>query len=135
MVVDSVGFSLQWHSKVKRGPFPGFTFGPDVSGMGLNNMFHDGKSKTRSAEFLGPPFVHTIKPFKNPVEILFWDSHAIVLDGDPNLLASRPDGRDCNLTAFPTVFDGIVDQIDKNLFEMFSVATNEKGRGEVTPSD
>src|SRR5690554_6184602 len=54
--------------------------------MSLYNMLHDGKAQAGSTLLARPRFIDPVKTFKNPGQVLFVDSNAVVGNFNHNIV-------------------------------------------------
>ena len=54
----------------------------DIAGMGLCNVFNNGKSKAGAAHGAAAGLVYPVKPFKKPRQMLFGDANSLISDLD-----------------------------------------------------
>ena len=93
--------------------------------MIVNNMLDNRKPQTGSAPLLGAAFIHAVKTLKDSALRMQWNADAIVSDDDFCLLFHAAD-TDMHRSAGVVVFDGIVDEIDKQLPDVAFVAAQQQ---------
>ena len=68
--------------KIEGRSFTYLAFNSVVSAVGLQYSLHDGKSETRTADFVRVTLIYTIKSLENSVLFFFRYSDAVILDRD-----------------------------------------------------
>ena len=86
---------------------PQRTFDGDMAPMGLNNVFDNGQTEPGTAEFAAAGFVHPVKSFEKPRQVLVRYAGPLVGKFYRDL-AFLLSGSDPDLAAVVTVLDGIV---------------------------
>ena len=89
--------------------------------MNLRNMFYDGEAKACAARLPGMAFVHPIEALKHMGLVFFRYADAVVRNTADNLL-SGVFHRHCNLAAFRSVFDRIIDRVEEHLPQQRRIA-------------
>jgi hypothetical protein len=112
--------SSPWEVYGKCTPLARGTFHRDIAPMGLDDMFDNGKTQSRAAQFTTPPFVDPVEPFKEPGEVFRSYAAPMIADfyGNFTLVFEN-----FNLYGTPglTVFNGIVKEIPHCLLKKAGV--------------
>ena len=72
-----------WQMDYEHASHPKAAFYGDIATVGLGNVFYDGKAQSGAAHIPTSGLVHPVKSFKQPGEVFFSDSDALI--GDSNL--------------------------------------------------
>ena len=107
----------------KFGAFAGFARNLDVSIVEKDNMLDYGKPQSSAPLPTGVGFVDRIKAFEDSVLVFQWNTNAFVADDDFYcilILSAKFD----SYRSFFGIFNCIVDQIYKNLFQSESIGVN-----------
>src|SRR6266481_2704951 len=86
----------------------------DPAAVQLGNMFHNRQPKTGPAEFATARFVRAIKPLEDARQILLTNADTIIAYAQRDLIAGTV-RFETNFTALTRIFNGIIEQIIKNL--------------------
>ena len=98
--------------------------------MGEHDVFGDGEAEAGASGFAGAGFVDPIEAFKETGKMFEGDAGAKILDeefdGMRDGMSTENDAA-AGVTLLRTVFQGIVDQVGKDLVDGFAIGEN---RGE-----
>jgi hypothetical protein len=111
-----VGSSL-WKVEGKYASFTEGTLNRNKATMGLRDVFDNGKSQARAAEFPTPPLVNAVETLKEPGEMLRGYTASMIADPNDNFVCVSG----CfNFYCFArlAVFDGIIEEVADRLLEL-----------------
>ena len=97
-----------------------FALGADGAAVGEHDVFGDGQAETGASGFAGTGFVDAIEAFKQAGEMLGGDAGAEVRDKEFYGVGNGARAEDDPPPGW-AVFEGIVDQVGKDLVDGFAV--------------
>src|SRR5581483_985329 len=114
--------------KNESGAFPRLALRDDLSPVGLHDVLHDRQSQAGSAEVARTGPVDPVKTLEDPGEIFLRNADPAVLDFDfdPALFLGS---LNLDRSLFRGVFDGVLQQINKNLIDFFRIGPELHFRG------
>src|SRR5258705_4625060 len=105
----STGFTRQGEKEGRA--LPQFSLHPNLAAVGLHDVFHDGKAKSRATRFPRPCAIGAIKSFEDPFTCLRWDTGAVILHPCfDSILPILPGSYD-HVTLRSPILDRVLNQI------------------------
>src|SRR5688572_11243774 len=113
---------------MESAPLLQLALGPNSAAVRLDDVFHDGKAKTRSTLFARARLVHTIKPLENSFQRIRRNAGTIIGHGDLDACITERSSADLHVSIFAAVLDGIVDEVRKDLLQALQIGANDEIR-------
>lgn len=107
---------VSWEVQSKRTSFTGQAFNIHMASMCLGDMFDYGKTKPCATNLSASCLVHTIKPFKEALEMFLVYAATLVTDTNNDFTFSL----NClylDNSPLITIFDGIIKEVYDSLFK------------------